>query len=252
MPADLVATKRDGHVLIITMQRDTKRNAVDRAMADQLDVAFNELEDDSALWAGVLAGSSVAFSAGSDLKSEGDYYTERGGEYAIIRRQRRKPLIAAVEAMALGGGMEIALACDLVIASETATFGLPEVKRGLIPACAGLFRGPRALPLNIATELILTGDSISAQRAAELGFANQVVPTGTALEAAKALADKICQNGPVAVQLALEAIRASVATNDELGWTLTEKARTAVYASEDRTEGVSAFFEKRAPQWTGR
>ncbi len=252
MPADLVATKRDGHVLIITMQRDAKRNAVDRAMADQLDVAFNELEDDPDLWAGVLAGSSVAFSAGSDLKSEGDYYTERGGEYAIIRRVRRKPLIAAVEAMALGGGMEIALACVLVIASEAATFGLPEVKRGLIPACAGLFRGPRALPLNIATELILTGDSISARRAAELGFANQVVPTGTALAAAKALADKICQNGPVAVQLALEAIRASVATNDELGWKLTEDARTAVYASEDRAEGVAAFFEKRAPQWNGR
>lgn len=252
MPADLVATKRDGHVLIITMQREAKRNAVDRAMADQLDVAFNELEDDPELWAGVLAGSSVAFSAGSDLKAEGDYYTERGGEYAIIRRERRKPLVAAVEAMALGGGMEIALACDLVIASETATFGLPEVKRGLIPACAGLFRGPRALPLNIATELILTGESISAQRAAEIGFVNQVVPTGTALEAARALAAKICQNGPVAVQLALQAIHGAVSSDDELGWKLTDEARTAVYASEDRAEGVAAFFERRAPQWTGR
>ncbi len=252
MPADLVATKRDGHVLIITMQREAKRNAVDRVMADQLDVAFNELEDDPQLWAGVLAGSSIAFSAGSDLKSEGDYYTERGGEYAIIRRERRKPLIAAVEAMALGGGMEIALACDLVIASETATFGLPEVKRGLVPSCAGLFRGPRALPLNIATELILTGDSIDAARAAELGFANHVVPEGTALAAAVELAQRICRNGPLAVQMSLQAIRGSVSTTDDTGWELTTTARDAVYQSADKQEGVAAFFEKRAPKWAGR
>lgn len=252
MSTKLVATERDGHVLIITMRREEKRNAVDRQMADELEIAFNELEDDPDLWAGVLAGSAVAFSAGSDLKAEGDYVTERGGEYAIIRRKRRKPLIAAVEAMALGGGMEIALACDLVIASETATFGLPEVKRGLVPSCAGLFRGPRSLPLNVATELILTGDSIGAQRAAELGFANHVVPEGSALTASVELAQKICRNGPLAVQMSLQAIHGSISANDDVGWQLTTEARDAVYESEDKQEGVAAFFEKRPPNWTGR
>ena len=135
---------------------------IDRAMADQLDEALNELDDDLELWAGVLTGTREMFSAGSDLTSGGDYVTERGGEYGIIRRQRRKPLIAAVEGFALGGGLEIVLSCDMVVASTEARFGLPEVSIGVIPTCAGLFRGPRALPRNVARQLILTGRPLDA------------------------------------------------------------------------------------------
>ena len=142
----LVETVRDGRVLVISMRREAKRNAVDRALADALDAAFNELEDDPELWVGVLTGTTTVFSAGSDLTSQGDYDTERGGSYGIIRRQRRKPLIAAVEGPALGGGMEIVLACDLVVASSTARFGLPEVRRGLVPTCAGLVPRPPGAP----------------------------------------------------------------------------------------------------------
>ncbi|MEO6957606.1 MAG: enoyl-CoA hydratase-related protein [Antricoccus sp.] len=249
MSTELVLTEQVGRVMIITINRPAKRNAIDRATADALDDAFNTLEDDQGFWAGILAGGPVAFCAGSDLSAEGDYYTERGGEYGIIRRKRTKPLIAAVEGLALGGGMEIAMACDLIIAGEKAVFGLPEVKRGLVPACAGLFRGPRALPLNIASELIIVGDSISAARAAHFGFVNQVVREGDALSVAADLAERICLNGPVAVSLSLQAIHSYVAADDPSAWEITKHARDAVYASEDRVEGVSAFFDKRLPTW---
>ena len=127
MGEPLVETSRHGRVLVVSMRREGKRNAVDRALADALDVALSGLDDDPEVWVGVLTGTTTVFSAGSDLTALGDYYTERGGEYGIIRRDRRKPLIAAVEGPALGGGMEIVLACDLVVASTTARFGLPEV-----------------------------------------------------------------------------------------------------------------------------
>ena len=121
----LVERRRDGRVLVISMRRAEKRNAIDRAMADALDAALNELDDDEQLWAGVLTGTPEVFSAGSDLTTGGDFVTARGGEYGIIRRNRRKPLVAAVEGPALGGGLEIVLACDLVVASTSARFGLP-------------------------------------------------------------------------------------------------------------------------------
>ena len=178
---DLAGRRRDGHVLVITMDRAEKRNAVDRAMADALDDALNELDDDQDLWAGVLTGSADVFSAGSDLTAGGDYATARGGEYGIIRRRRRKPLVAAVEGAALGGGLEIVLACDLVVAASTARFGLPEVRIGVVPTCAGLFRAPRALPLNLAKQLILTGRPIEAGRAYEVGFVNVLTAPGEAL-----------------------------------------------------------------------
>jgi enoyl-CoA hydratase len=250
--AELVTRRRQGHVLVVTMARAAKRNAIDRAMADALDEALNELDDDADLWAGVLTGTGEIFSAGSDLTSGGDYVTSRGGEYGIIRRERRKPLIAAVEGPALGGGLEIVLACDLVVASTTATFGLPEVTIGVIPTCAGLFRGPRALPLNVAKQLILTGRPIDARRAHEVGLVNVLVEPGAAVDAALELARQICANAPVSVQQCLAAVNRLAAADDDLGWDVTNQALTTVLGSEDAREGVNAFLEKRPPVWTGR
>jgi len=248
----LVETVRDGRVFVISMHREGKRNAVDRALADALDAALNELEDDPELWVGVLAGTPMVFSAGSDLTSQGDYDTERGGSYGIIRRERRKPLIAAVEGPALGGGMEIVLSCDLVVASSTARFGLPEVRRGLVPTCAALFRGPQTLPLNLARELILTGEPIGPERAHQVGFVNVLTEPGQALAEAVALAHRITANAPVAVQACLGAVNGLARASDHVGWGATEEAVRTIAASADLAEGVTAFFERRPPVWTGR
>jgi enoyl-CoA hydratase/carnithine racemase len=236
----------------MTMQREAKRNAVDRALADQLDAALGELDDDPDMWSGVLTGGPSVFSAGSDLRARGDYITERGGEYGIIRRDRRKPLIAAVEGVALGGGMEIVLACDLVVAARDASFGLPEVKIGALPTCGALFRGPQSLPLNLARELILTGAPIDAARAHAAGFVNEVTEPGHALERALVLAERICANAPISVQASLAAINGLQRTGDEAGWAATTEAGRSLIGTDDFEEGVRAFFEKRPPQWTGR
>jgi enoyl-CoA hydratase len=246
-----VGKRREGRVLIISMERAAKRNAIDRAMADALDHAFNELDDDDQLWAGVLTGTPDVFSAGSDLTARGDYHTERGGEYGIIRRRRRKPLIAAVEGPALGGGLEIVLACDLVVAARTARFGLPEVGIGVVPTCAGLFRAPQALPLNVARQLILTGQPIEASRAYEVGFVNVLTAPGAACEEAVTLAHQLCANAPVSVQACLAAVNDIAATGDAVGWQETERALTAAAGSADAHEGVTAFLEKRPPVWSG-
>ncbi len=252
MSERLVETTRHGRVLVIAMRREEKRNAVDRALADELDAAFNELEDDPDLWVGVLTGTTTVFSAGSDLNAFGDYDTERGGSYGIIRRERRTPLIAAVEGPAFGGGMEIVLACDLVVASTSARFGLPEVKRGLLPTCAALFRGPQSLPLNVARELILTGDPMEPARAHTLGFVNVVTEPGEALDGALALAERIAVNAPLSVQACLAAINGLARADDEAGWDATTQATAAIAGTGDVKEGMTAFFEKRAPEWKGR
>jgi enoyl-CoA hydratase len=247
----LVTARRQGRVLVIAMERAEKRNAINRVMADELDAALNQLDDDAELWAGVLTGTKEIFCAGSDLTSGGDYVTERGGEYGLIRRERRKPLIAAVEGKALGGGLEVVLACDLVVASAAAQFGLPEVTIGVIPTCAGLFRAPRALPLNVARQLILTGRPIDAQRAYEVGLVNVLAEPGGALDEAMRLAEDICANAPVSVQACLAALNSLVADDDPLGWHETTQAMATVMRSADALEGVAAFLEKRPPKWTG-
>ena len=248
----LVRAERTGRLLVVRMCREAKRNAVNRQLADELDAAFNLLEDDDGLWAGVLTGAGSVFCAGSDLTAGGDYLTERGGEYGLIRRQRRKPLIAAVEGPALGGGLELVLACDLVVASRTARFGLPEVSRGVVASCGALFRAPHALPANLARELLLTGEPIDADRAREAGLVNVVTEPGAAVPAAVALGERICANAPVAVQASLVAVNRWLAAAEEFGWQVTADAVAAIGASEDYREGIAAFLEKRPPRWTGR
>jgi enoyl-CoA hydratase/carnithine racemase len=248
----LVRTERTGRLLVVRMCREDKRNAVNRALADELDAAFNLLEDDAGLWAGVLTGTEKVFCAGSDLGAGGDYVTERGGEYGLIRRRRRKPLIAAVEGPALGGGLELALACDLIVASRTARLGLPEVSRGVVATSGALFRAPRSLPVNLARELLLTGDPIGADRGYAQGLVNVVTEPGKALAAAIALGDRICTNAPVAVQASLVALDRLLTAGDDAGWQATEEAKATVSASEDLKEGVAAFLAKRPPVWRGR
>src|SRR6202011_6070719 len=217
----------------IAMERGAKRNAIDRAMADALDAALNELDDDDQLWAGILTGTGDVFSAGSDLTAGGDYVTGRGGGYGIIRRRRRKPLIAAVEGPALGGGLEIVLACDLVVAARNARVGLAEVGLGVLPSRAGLFRAPRALPLYLARQPILTGRPIDPQRAFEVGFVNLLTDPGKALQEAETLARQICPNAPVAVQACLSAVNDFVAGDDGIGWEHTGRALTSAAHSSD-------------------
>jgi enoyl-CoA hydratase/carnithine racemase len=248
---ELVEIERRGRVLVVSISREAKRNAVDRRVADGIDSALNLLEDDPELWVGVLTGTRTVFSAGSDLTANGDYVTDRGGEYGIIRRRRRKPLIAAVEGPALGGGLEIVLACDLVVASTLAKFGLPEVKIGVVAACAGLFRAPRSLPLNLARELILTGDPIDAERAYAAGFVNALAAPGDCLEVAVQLAERVCANAPLAVQESLLAVNELLEADHGRGWELTDRAQESVRGTDDWNEGVASFLEKRRPVWTG-
>jgi enoyl-CoA hydratase/carnithine racemase len=219
-------------------------------MAVALDEAMNMLEDDPDLRVGVLAGTRTVFSAGTDMFDERDKRTPRGGEYGLIRRTRRKPLIAAVEGHAVGGGFEIVLSCDLVVAGATARFGLPETRRGLVATSGGLFRAPRVLPLNIAAELLLTGATLDAARGHALGLVNLVVDPGNAVDAAVGIGERICESGPAAVAESLQALRDIVGAGDTDGWARTERARTAVLASADPAEGVRAFAEKRDPRWT--
>jgi enoyl-CoA hydratase/carnithine racemase len=169
----------------------------------------------------------------------------------MIRRRRAKPLIAAVEGPAFGGGFEIALACDLVVAARTARFALPESRRGVVASSGALFRAMRALPLNVARELLITGAVLDADRGYQVGFVNRVTDPGQALTVALELADDICASSPVSVAVSLAALAAQHEAGDATGWAVTAEAVERVKASDDMREGVSAFFEKRPPRWSG-
>jgi len=251
-PDAVVEQRVLGPILIVTIRREAKRNAIDAETTAGIDAALDRLEDDESLRVGILTGGTKMFSAGTDLVRTAGPPTPRGGEYGIIRRKRRKPLIAAVEGFALGGGMEIVLACDLVCASRGTRFGLPEVQKALVPTCGGLFRPIRALPLNVARELILTGDPLDAERAHALGFVNRLTEPGGAFDAAVALAERIVRNGPVAVEQSLAAARTLVGADDVTAWALTDAATATIYRSADALEGRNAFVEKREPRWSGK
>lgn len=247
-----VSTERHGRITIVTIEREDKRNAVNEAVAAGLDQAFNQFEDDPEQWVAILTGGPRLFCAGTDLRDGPGPPTERGGEYGLIRRARTKPLIAAVEGIAFGGGFELAMASDLVVAAADARFALPEVKRGVIANSGALFRTARAVPVNVAKELLLTGDEITAARAHELGFVNEIAQPGTALATAVGLAGRIAANAPVSVRQTLQAVDAVVAADDDTGWIATERAVEVVMAADDLREGINAFLERRPPQWTGR
>jgi enoyl-CoA hydratase/carnithine racemase len=249
--SETVHVTQHERVLVVQIDREAKRNAIDADVTAGIGAALDRLEDEPDLWAGVITGTASVFSAGTDMRA-GMSETERGGRYGIISRVRTKPLLAAVEGAALGGGFEVVLACDLVVAARTARFGLPEVHRSLVPTCGGLFRAPVALPHNVANEMLLTGDPIDAERAERLGLVNRVTEPGDALTVAIALAARICENGPVAVRETMTFLTRLSTAYEQHGWELTELAEQVIYTSDDTREGVTAFFEKRPPQWTGR
>jgi enoyl-CoA hydratase len=247
----------EGHVAILTINRPEARNAVNGEVARGIEEAIDKLEEDESLWLGILTGVPPVFSAGADLKEinagrAGDLQTKRGGFAGITRRERAKPIIAAVDGPALAGGTEITLACDLIVASRSAQFGIPEVKRCLVAAGGGLFRLPRKLPFNIAMELTLTGDPIDAERAHHFGLVNVLCEPGEALDKARELAGRIEANAPVAVRESRKVVYATMNEDEDAGWSLSAKAMAVAMSSEDMKEGLTAFIEKRPPKWAGK
>jgi enoyl-CoA hydratase len=247
----------EGHRALMTINRPEARNAVNEDVASGIEEAIDRLEADDSLWVGILTGVPPVFCAGADLKEinagrMGTLSTPRGGFAGITRRKRTKPIVAAVDGPALAGGTEIALACDLIVASSAATFGIPEVKRSLVASAGGLFRLPRKLPFNVAMELALTGDPIDAVRAHQFGLVNVLCETGEATDQARGLAARIEANAPVAVRATRHAVIAAMTEDEDAGWRLSAEAMARAMGSEDNKEGLVAFIEKRPPRWTGR
>ena len=253
MADEILTEVRDG-VLIVTINRPEAKNAMSKAAAEGIAAAMDRLDADDALRVGVLTGAGGTFCSGMDLKGflRGESPIIEGrGFGGIVQKPPAKPLIAAVEGYALAGGLELMIACDLVVANTDAKFGIPEVKRGLVAAAGGVMMLPDQIPERVAMELALTGDFITAERAYQLGLINRVVD-GPALEGALELAAKIAENGPLAVRVSKQILRES------RGWSMDERydrqARLIgpVFVSQDAREGSLAFAEKRKPNWTGK
>jgi enoyl-CoA hydratase len=249
-----VLTEQRQRVLIITINRPEARNAVNSAVANGIADALDSLDANSNLSVGIVTGAGGGFCAGMDLKAfvtgERPWAGDRGFA-GITQRSADKPLIAAVEGFAVAGGLEIALACDLIVAASGAKLGIPEVKRSLVAAGGGLLRLPRVLPRNIANELALTGDLITAERAYELGMVNRVTEPGSALDVALELAEAIAVNGPLGLIGSKRILRESADWPDSEFFDRQEEISGPIFDSADAKEGAKAFAEKRAPVWRG-
>ena len=253
--------ERLGSVALITFNRPQARNAVNAAMSTAVGEAIAELERDPDLRVGVLTGAGEAFCAGADLKEvaagrslhgPGQEETGFGG---FMRGFVSKPLIAAVNGFALGGGTEIVLACDLAVIAESATLGLPEVQRGLIAAGGGMIRMPRQLPRKLAAEAVLTGDPIGAHTALAWGLVNRVARDDQVVDVAIELANAVAKNAPLSVRASKRVMHESLALGDDwepAAWELSDRAVQELLSSDDTREGLRAFAEKRAPEWHGR
>lgn len=252
--SDAVLTEEDGGVLVITINRPEAKNAVNADVAQGIAAALDELDSRKDLAVGILTGAGGTFSSGMDLKGflkgENPFVPGRGFA-GIVQQPPATPLIAAVEGYALAGGCEIALSCDMIVASRSAKFGLPEPKRGLVAAAGGLLRLPTRIPFHIAMEIALTGDHFPAERMAELGFINRLTEEGGALAGAKELAAKIAENAPLALAATKKIIVESAEWSAAEMWDKQGEIVTPVFGSKDAQEGPAAFAQKRKPVWTG-
>jgi enoyl-CoA hydratase/carnithine racemase len=253
--SDLVGvTVRDG-IATITLNRPEVRNAIDKATADGLAAAVQNVDSRDDVVVVILTGAGSTFCAGMDLKAfsatgERPLHEERGA-FGFVRKPPEKPVIAAVEGSALGGGLELALACDLIVVSRSSRLGLPEVKRGLVAAAGGALRLPRRVPQALAMEMILTGEPISAEQALAAGLVNRVVDDGTVLAAAGQLASSVAINAPLAVRTAKRIVAESTDWPMDEAFDRQAPYVDAVRSSQDAEEGARAFAEKRNPHWSG-
>jgi enoyl-CoA hydratase len=255
MAEEAVLTEADGGVLLITLNRPDQRNAVNAALASGVAEALDRLDDDDELQVGILTGAGKGFSAGMDLKAfvAGESsFVEHRGFAGIVQGPPRKPIIAAIEGFAVAGGFEIALACDLIVAARGARLGIPEVKRSLVAAGGALLRLPSRIPYHLAMELALTGDPITAERAAEYGLVNRLAEPGEAVAAARELAGQIAANGPLALIASKRILVEAPSWSAEEAWRRQAEISGPVFGSDDAREGATAFAEKRDPVWKGR
>lgn len=252
-----------GHTMLVTLNRPDARNAVNNEVMVGVGEALDHAEDNANIWVVIVTGAGDrSFCAGADLKEaatgrlgKGDDRFARWGFAGYVSHAISKPTVAAVNGFALGGGTEIVLASDLAVAVDTASFGLPEVKRGIFAGAGGAFRLPRQIPDKIAMEHLLTGLPMSAARALELGLVNRVVPVADLLDTAFELADAICENAPLSVQTSKRIARGITDQHiaaEDADWARTTAETGALMSSADAAEGMLAFAEKRAPRWTGR
>ncbi|MET0185677.1 MAG: crotonase/enoyl-CoA hydratase family protein [Achromobacter sp.] len=254
--SDLIHVDVADGIMTITINRPEARNAINLEAAQALAAALDRLDSDDSVRIGVLTGANNTFSSGMDLKAFAATgqrpYVEGRGFGGLTEAPPKKPLIAAVEGYALAGGCELALACDLIVASRAANFGLPEVKRGLVAGAGGMMRLPRRLPYHIAMEIVLTGDMFPAERAHGFGLVNRLSEPGQALADAQALARTIVANGPLSVQTAKRIVSESGDWSREEMFDRQRPLVAHIFTSADAKEGATAFAEKRAPVWQGK
>jgi enoyl-CoA hydratase len=252
---ELVLAERHDGVLTITINRPAQKNAVNRDVAIQVASALDLLDSDSSLSVGVLTGAGGTFSAGMDLKAFASGQTPilpGRGFGGLTQAVVRKPLIAAVEGWALGGGFEMVLACDVIVAAQDAKFGLPEVKRGLIAGEGGVIRLPRRIPYHAALTVLLTGEPISAVDAKQYGLVSELTAPGAALQGAQEVAQRIAGNAPLALAKVKQVLRETQGLNDAEAFARQAEDASSLLTTEDAHEGALAFAEKRAPVWRGR
>jgi len=253
----VVRVERVGHILVMTLARPRARNAVNAAVAAGLEAAVDLLETDDELWAGVLTGDGPVFCAGADLKAVAagglaDLVTERGGFAGFVRRARTKPVIAALNGDALAGGMELAIACDLVLAAEGVRMGIPEAARSLLAVGGALANLPKLIGEKAALELAMTALPWPAERFVGLGLVSAVVPQADLRAQALRLAESICANAPLAVRASRAVIVDGRELDQNARWELAERHLAELVATADYREGLESFVEKRQPRWTGR